>query len=398
MEPSSSRRHTSVHEVATACKQTISANKIEQLRSRPEKNPTEKFQENHAVSEELKKQITELSQIRKTETVDSRIEKIEAAIVTLKSQTKPLKKALNSALYSTDSELLELAIQTTRETLIEIGSNSSVDPTQMGLKVAEALENASKAIIHYTPNEDGWCSEWKVDEDIDEINDLYSDLYKDSSKREKDRFGYMMGLFHRYDREFHLFSRDKALAGTNDNVEEDYIEPAVYPFNVDSDFMLQLIDVERVEKQKKVREKQEKVSRKKETAELVKVSDKALNIQSEEVSISRELQNVLKILKAELKSRNTDKIPYYEFITNPTSFSRTVENMFYVSYLMRDREVYLIEEDNVIYLFKPNYTDDEEKRRGDNINSSHGLTPLSFEQWKRLSKTSNKSIIKPLEK
>ena len=85
--------------------------------------------------------------------------------------------------------------------------------------------------------------------------------------------------------------------------------------------------MDRAEKQKKVREKAEKGSRKKEKAELVKVNDKvnqADNVQSEEVSISKELKHVLSVFKKELKKRQTDKLSYYEFVTNPKSFSRTV--------------------------------------------------------------------------
>lgn len=91
-------------------------------------------------------------------------------------------------------------------------------------------------------------------------------------------------------------------------------------------FSVQLVDVERVEKQKKIREKVERGAKRKEPAALVKVSDKARNVQSEEVSISKELQHVLKVLKKELKTRKTDQIDYYELITNPTSFSRTVSS------------------------------------------------------------------------
>uniref|UniRef100_A0A1I7T502 Uncharacterized protein n=1 Tax=Caenorhabditis tropicalis TaxID=1561998 RepID=A0A1I7T502_9PELO len=173
------RRHSSVKEVTDACKQLVSAEKLEQLRNRPEKPPTEKFEENNAVSEELKKQIAELSRIRKSETVDSRIDKIDAAIATLRAQTKTLKKSLNSALYSTDKQLLEMVMQATRETLFELVSTAAIDPVDAGKKIGEALEQASFSIEHYKPDKSEWCSEWIVDEDMDEINELYNELYDD---------------------------------------------------------------------------------------------------------------------------------------------------------------------------------------------------------------------------
>uniref|UniRef100_A0A1I7T501 Uncharacterized protein n=1 Tax=Caenorhabditis tropicalis TaxID=1561998 RepID=A0A1I7T501_9PELO len=290
------RRHSSVKEVTDACKQLVSAEKLEQLRNRPEKPPTEKFEENNAVSEELKKQIAELSRIRKSETVDSRIDKIDAAIATLRAQTKTLKKSLNSALYSTDKQLLEMVMQATRETLFELVSTAAIDPVDAGKKIGEALEQASFSIEHYKPDKSEWCSEWIVDEDMDEINELYNELYDDFNIMETDRFAYRFGLFHRYNREFHMFSTGDTSSQSSFEQEEDYITPAVYPFNVDSDFMLQLVNVERVEKEKKIREKCERGA-KKETAQLVTVNDKATNVQCEEVSISKELQHVLKVLK-----------------------------------------------------------------------------------------------------
>ncbi|EGT53370.1 hypothetical protein CAEBREN_31094 [Caenorhabditis brenneri] len=230
------RRLSSVRDVEAMCRKPVPAEKIEQLRNRPEQNPVEKCRENHAVSEELKKQIIELSQIRKSETVEARIEKMETAIATLGAQTKPLKRALNSALYSTDTQLLELVAQTARETLFEIGSNSTIDPVDVGKKIAVSLKQAHNDIQNYKPDKSQWCSEWIVEEDMDRSNELYSDFFKDSNLPLSHRFGFRFGLFHRYNREFQLFSKPATSQSDSDDKEK-YIAPAVYPFNVDSDFM-----------------------------------------------------------------------------------------------------------------------------------------------------------------
>lgn len=73
----------------------VTADKIEQLRNREEKSATVQCRENHAVAEELKKQISELAHIRKSETVDSKIKKLESAVTSLREQSKPLKVGHN---------------------------------------------------------------------------------------------------------------------------------------------------------------------------------------------------------------------------------------------------------------------------------------------------------------
>jgi len=60
------------------------------------------------------------------------------------------------------------------------------------------------------------------------------------------------------------------------------------------------------------------------------------NAQSEEVT-TREVENVLVILRETYKANNRSPICYFEFVTNPVSFSQTIENVFYTSFLIRVR-------------------------------------------------------------
>ncbi|CAO4374042.1 unnamed protein product [Caenorhabditis nigoni] len=390
------RRKTTTKETEDLCNQPISAENIEKLRNRREKPVSEKCKDNHVVSSKLKKHVTELSHIRKSEAVDVRIQKINSSIETLKEQSKPLKKAMNTGLYSIDSDLIELVALTARETLLEIGSSAAVDPVDVGLKVADALKRINSSVKHYKPDKTDWCNEWLYDENMDEIDEIYNGIYGDAGLSGNCRFASNLAVFHRCGREMHMYP--SASADTNTDQEQDvYINPALYPFNVDCDFILQLVDVECAEKLKKVREKTERGSRKKETGELVKVNDKANNVQSEEVSISNELKHVSNIFRKEIKARKTDKIPYFEFVINPGSFSRTVENMFYVSYLMRDRTLFLVEENGTPYLQKPPFATEEEQKQAENRNSTHGVTSLSFEEWKLLCGGFKKTIIQPLK-
>lgn len=51
------------------------------------------------------------------------------------------------------------------------------------------------------------------------------------------------------------------------------------------------------------------------------------------------------------RERNTDTIPYYEFIINPHDFMKTVDNAFQVSFLVRDSIVGLKNDDKEAFLY-----------------------------------------------
>ena len=58
--------------------------------------------------------------------------------------------------------------------------------------------------------------------------------------------------------------------------------------------------------------------------------------ENEEVT-TREVENALVILRKTYKENGQGPMCYFEFVTNPTSFSQTIENVFYTSFLIRVR-------------------------------------------------------------
>uniref|UniRef100_A0A914S3G6 Non-structural maintenance of chromosomes element 4 n=1 Tax=Parascaris equorum TaxID=6256 RepID=A0A914S3G6_PAREQ len=53
------------------------------------------------------------------------------------------------------------------------------------------------------------------------------------------------------------------------------------------------------------------------------------------------LDRICSCLRGELGKRGTDHIGYYEFCLDPIDFGRTVENMFHMSFLLKDNRVRL---------------------------------------------------------
>uniref|UniRef100_A0A1I7XRG5 Non-structural maintenance of chromosomes element 4 n=1 Tax=Heterorhabditis bacteriophora TaxID=37862 RepID=A0A1I7XRG5_HETBA len=60
-----------------------------------------------------------------------------------------------------------------------------------------------------------------------------------------------------------------------------------------------------------------------------------------EVSASKELDVVRRCMRRVWKDNNTSYIPFYSFVIDPDDFSKTVQNMFYVSFLVKDGQARL---------------------------------------------------------
>ena len=58
------------------------------------------------------------------------------------------------------------------------------------------------------------------------------------------------------------------------------------------------------------------------------------------------------ILKEEYKKKGNKPVDYFKFVIDPTSFGNTVENMFHVSFAVKDRSVRLSVDDTTVRIMR----------------------------------------------
>jgi hypothetical protein len=105
-------------------------------------------------------------------------------------------------------------------------------------------------------------------------------------------------------------------------------------------------------------------------------------------STTVEVENILKILRLAYKSNKRSPICYFEFVTNPRSFSQTIENVFYTSFLIRDGYARIFLDDDGLPVIEPV---EGVTGLGDNLNGamesgeSHQMVmPWTVKDWKEV--------------
>ncbi|RNA44774.1 non-structural maintenance of chromosomes element 4 -like protein [Brachionus plicatilis] len=158
-------------------------------------------------------------------------------------------------------------------------------------------------------------------------------------------------------------------------------------------FLLGLLEKEIPKKVKKIR--QRKINEKKNDDQKTVIKELEENSSEKEISTTvTEIERIYKILKRFYK-RYKGPICLYEFMINPRSFSRTIENVFYVSFLVKDgyARIYLDKEslpviepilENEPDKFDTNEISKKAKPNSINMQSMISLTKL---EWKEIIET-----------
>lgn len=103
--------------------------------------------------------------------------------------------------------------------------------------------------------------------------------------------------------------------------------------------------------------------------------------QSHQEATEKEVERILAYLKNYYQDDPTTPISYYEFVIDPSSFSRTVENMFHASFLIRDGLARMYLDDDKLPCIAPA---EEEMEGAASTSRRQCVTSISIKTWKEL--------------
>lgn len=104
--------------------------------------------------------------------------------------------------------------------------------------------------------------------------------------------------------------------------------------------------------------------------------------ESHQEATEKEVERILGYLKSYYQDDPTSPISYYEFVIDPNSFSRTVENIFHTSFLIRDGLARLYLDDAELPCIAP--VEEGEAEAGVSSNRKQCILTISQKTWKEL--------------
>ncbi|KAI8841350.1 Nse4 C-terminal-domain-containing protein [Chytridium lagenaria] len=142
------------------------------------------------------------------------------------------------------------------------------------------------------------------------------------------------------------------------------------------DFMLGPLEAE----PKARKERKETIRLKKDASKLVKPKElKADDIEKQ----TNETATIVKFIYKKLKELGPTN--FFEFVINPDSFGQSVENMFYVSFLIKDGKASIVEdEDGQPCIHSTGRNEPEEGPGGSDTNKKHVIFELTEAIWKEI--------------
>ncbi|XP_059215473.1 non-structural maintenance of chromosomes element 4 homolog A [Centropristis striata] len=103
---------------------------------------------------------------------------------------------------------------------------------------------------------------------------------------------------------------------------------------------------------------------------------------SHQEATEKEVERILGYLKSYYQDDPTSPISYYEFVINPDSFSRTVENIFHTSFLVRDGLARMYLDDDKLPCIAP--VEEGEVEAGGTQSRKQCIVSISPKTWKEL--------------
>ncbi|XP_054838060.1 non-structural maintenance of chromosomes element 4 homolog A [Eublepharis macularius] len=108
--------------------------------------------------------------------------------------------------------------------------------------------------------------------------------------------------------------------------------------------------------------------------------------ESHQEATEKEVERILGILLSFFRDDPNDPISFLEFVTDPDSFARTVENMFHVSFLIRDGLARIKLDQYKLPIIEP-LNPEEGENNQDTQARKQAVISMSYKEWQNIVKT-----------
>ncbi|XP_066217308.1 EP300-interacting inhibitor of differentiation 3 [Saccopteryx leptura] len=110
-----------------------------------------------------------------------------------------------------------------------------------------------------------------------------------------------------------------------------------------------------------------------------------LDLGNNQEGTEKEVERILGLLQTYFQKYPDTPVSYFEFVIDPNSFSRTVENIFYVSFIIRDGFARISFDQDRLPILEPINTDqDDEENDPSFLGRKQGVISLSLQDWKNI--------------
>ena len=149
-------------------------------------------------------------------------------------------------------------------------------------------------------------------------------------------------------------------------------------------FVLGAIDTEAGE-EKTRRQRERKVGRERTQAAPTKTAIVERSQAADGQRTAKLVDSTMKILEKEYKNNRKKPVNYFKFVIDPESFGRTVENMFHVSFLVKQRKVELSVCPEIgLPMLEPVSAGSEGGEEGESEGKNQAIISLSWSEWEEL--------------
>lgn len=110
-----------------------------------------------------------------------------------------------------------------------------------------------------------------------------------------------------------------------------------------------------------------------------------LDLSNNQEATEKEVERILGLLQTYFRKYPDTPVSYFEFVIDPNSFSRTVENIFYVSFIIRDGFARIrLDQDRLPILEPININQVGEENDPSSHGRKQGVISLSLQDWKNI--------------